>query len=159
MATVLHICLIVFFCELRVIWMPDRLHRAGFTEVTKMDDALRLFFGTFRTLSIKPERVDVKEALGRVLAEDIVAKQWIPPTDRSAMDGYAVRSQDTRNASDENPAVLQVVGESRLGEASRASVKAGEAVAVATGSMIPCGADTVVTVERTNSIRGGRIEV
>ncbi len=96
------------------------------------------------------EEVPVREALDRVLAENIVALIDIPPYDRAAMDGYAVFSSDTIGASPENPRILRIVGESDIGRPFGGSVGRGEAVYVHTGSQIPPGADAVVPVEFTD---------
>ncbi len=95
------------------------------------------------------ERVHILAALGRVLAEDVVAPRPIPPWANSAMDGYAVRAADVAGASGENPVTLRVIEELQAGfEASRA-VGPGEAIRIMTGAPIPEGADAVVMVELT----------
>lgn len=137
----------------------DHLRSEGFRNITKIDDALRIFFDALGTPAIKLEPVSIQKALGRILSEDVVANQFIPSTDQSVMDGYAVRSEDVQNASQENPVILEVVGESRLGEVCKTTVKSGTVVAVATGSMIPSGADTVVIIERTKYLPENKIAV
>jgi molybdopterin molybdotransferase len=72
-----------------------------------VEEALKEILNTIRPLGM--EKVNILEALGRVIGEDIYAPRNIPPKDNSAMDGYAVRSQDTISASKESPAVLEVV--------------------------------------------------
>jgi molybdopterin-guanine dinucleotide biosynthesis protein MobB len=95
--------------------------------------------------------VPVEKALRRVAARDLHASHDIPRFDRAAMDGYAVRSKDTVNATDEHPARLEVVGEihPRIGELPRLARK--QAVHIATGGPIPPGADAVVREEDTRS--------
>ena len=137
----------------------DHLHSEGFQKVTKVDDALRIFIGAIHWPPPKTESVILFEALGRVLGEDIVSRQFMPAVARSVMDGYAVRSADIANASEEHPITLEVTGESRIGEACRTVVKAGQAVTVATGSMIPLGSDGVVMVEKTQNLSGHKIGV
>jgi molybdopterin molybdotransferase len=95
------------------------------------------------------EQVDLAACRGRVLAEDVSAPRDSPSFDRSAVDGYALRSADTAAASAETPAALTYSGEVPMGTISRVDVGPGRAVWVATGSMIPEGADGVVMVERT----------
>ncbi|WP_457615199.1 molybdopterin molybdotransferase MoeA [Methanopyrus sp.] len=91
----------------------------------------------------KPETVEVGPELpGRVLAKDVRAERPSPPFTRSAMDGYAVRSEDA-----EPGARLKVVGESRIGEGTDVEVGPGEAVYVDTGAPVPKGADAVIPVE------------
>jgi molybdopterin molybdotransferase len=137
----------------------NHLHTEGFRELTKVDDALRILFGTLREQPVRLESVAVERALGRYLGKDVVANQYLPTLDRSVIDGYAIRAEDVRSASQENPVILRVVGESRLGETPRTQVGRGECVAVGTGSVIPKGADAVVMVERTIKLPAKRIGV
>jgi len=96
-----------------------------------------------------PHDVALDEARGRVLAADAHAPLDSPAFDRSAMDGYAVRAADMAAATDDTPARLFYVGDVPMGTASAVRVAPGQAVWVATGSMIPDGADSVIMVERT----------
>lgn len=95
------------------------------------------------------EKVSVLEALGRVIAEDVVAPRNLPPYDNSGMDGYAVRSEDIRNASEANPVRLEVLEDLRAGFISEKTVWKGQAIRIMTGAPIPKGADAVVPVEET----------
>jgi molybdopterin molybdotransferase len=95
------------------------------------------------------EQVDLAACRGRVLAEDVSAPRDSPAFDRSAVDGYALRSAETTTASADTPAALIYAGDVPMGAASALAVGPGRAVWVATGSMIPDGADGVVMVERT----------
>jgi molybdopterin molybdotransferase len=95
------------------------------------------------------ERVSILEAQGRVLAEDIFSARDIPPWDNSAMDGYALRSQDIQTAAPELPALLRVLGDLPAGRVFAGRVGPGEAVRIMTGAPLPAGADTVVPVEET----------
>ncbi len=112
--------------------------------------------------NIKPvtrtEIIDIDDASGRVLAEDIVATLSTPPFDRAAMDGYAVKAKDTFNAGQLNPKVLNLVGELQAGETPRKRVNTGECIQIATGAMMPRGADAVVMVEDTEA-ENGRVKV
>ncbi|HMM80794.1 MAG TPA: molybdopterin molybdotransferase MoeA [Pyrinomonadaceae bacterium] len=93
------------------------------------------------------ERVALRDAVGRYLAEDIVADGDQPPFDRSMMDGFAVVAADVANA----PATLRIVGESAAGRGWHHEMKRGEAVRIMTGAPVPAGADTVQRVELTRS--------
>jgi molybdopterin molybdotransferase len=137
----------------------SHIREEGFKSLTSIDDALHLFLKAIGEPIVKSEVVDAHKALGRILGEDIIADRLIPATDRSIMDGYAVRSQDVQAASETNPIILRVVGESKVGEVCRTKLGAGQAVAVATGSMIPSGADTVAILERTKALPGNKIAV
>jgi molybdopterin molybdotransferase len=94
----------------------------------------------------------LSEALGRVVAEPVVARTALPPWDNSAMDGYAVRAADTAGAAEDAPIRLEVVGEVRAGEAPDVEVPRGGAVRIATGAPIPPRADGVVQVELTTPL-------
>lgn len=100
--------------------------------------------------ALAPEPVALTDALGRVLAEPITATADVPPFENSAMDGFAVRSQDTGLAG----ARLRVVGESRAGTPASVSVGPGEACAISTGAAMPSGADAVIRVEDTQTTDG-----
>jgi molybdenum cofactor synthesis domain-containing protein len=93
--------------------------------------------------------VPVADALGLVLAADVVAGEPVPPFANTAMDGYAVRAADTVGATDAAPVRLRVVGELPAGHAPTVPVGPGEAIRIMTGAPIPHGADAIVMVERT----------
>jgi molybdopterin molybdotransferase len=98
------------------------------------------------------ESVFLSEALGRIVAEDVVSTTALPPWDNSAMDGYAIRAADTQGASEASPRRLELIGEVRAGEAPANEVRRGTAMRIATGAPIPAGADAVVQVELTTPI-------
>ncbi|MEM3570978.1 MAG: molybdopterin molybdenumtransferase MoeA, partial [Candidatus Bathyarchaeia archaeon] len=75
----------------------------GFKETIKVEDALNRFFNEFKDKKLDSELIDLKDALNRVLAEDIISKVDIPPFDRSAVDGYALKAENTYGASEDNP--------------------------------------------------------
>jgi molybdopterin molybdotransferase len=91
---------------------------------------------------LETERVDVLGALGRTLAEPVVARRAIPPWPNSSMDGYAVRAEDTRRG-----AALAIVGRVEAGEVPARGVGQGEAMRIFTGAPLPEGADTVLPQE------------
>src|SRR5712691_10515202 len=108
---------------------------------------------TARTRPFELERIFLADALGRILAEDIVADSDLPPFDRAQMDGYAVRAADVANA----PARLRVVGESAAGSGWHQQMKPGEAVRIMTGAPVPVGADAVQKVELTREVDSGAV--
>ena len=85
------------------------------------------------------ERVGIEQALGRVLAQDVTADSDLPPFDRSQMDGYAVRAEDTSEA----PVRLKIVGESAAGKGWHHQLQEGQAVRIMTGAPVPVGANAV----------------
>jgi molybdopterin molybdotransferase len=95
------------------------------------------------------ERIPLNEALGRYLAEPVIAPVDLPPFDNSAMDGYAVRGEDLRGASASSPVALRLRGTVAAGEAGLIPVESGACVRVFTGSPLPPGADAVVMQEDT----------
>jgi molybdopterin molybdotransferase len=104
------------------------------------------------TPSLGAEEVPLTEVLGRVLAEDVSTDADLPPFDRSAMDGYAVRASDVAHA----PVVLEVAGQIRAGQWPDQPLPPGQAVQVMTGAPVPAGATAVQPVEKTRAIDGGR---
>src|SRR5947208_5363618 len=106
-----------------------------------------------KTAPLEVERVEIADAVGRVLAEDVFADTDLPPFDRAQMDGYAVRSADLR----EVPARLRVVGEAAAGSGWRGRLQTGEAVRIMTGAPLPVGADSVQQVEVTREEEEGRV--
>jgi molybdopterin molybdotransferase len=104
------------------------------------------------------ETVATAEALGRVLAEDTSAPVDLPHFPRSAMDGYAVRAEDTHGATEGLPACLKVAGEVAMGKPAGVKLAPGEAALIHTGGMLPEGADAVVMVENTRGVDASMIE-
>ncbi len=99
---------------------------------------------------LEPVRIPLLEALGQVLAEDVVAPFDIPPLDNTAMDGYAVRFADTEGATDSAPRELRVTGDLAAGYVMETTIGPGEAVRIMTGAPMPPGSDAVVPFEETD---------
>ncbi len=106
--------------------------------------------GGITTLGV--EEVPLLKALGQVAAEDVKANASSPPFDRSMVDGYAVKSTDTYEASENNPIPLKVVGKAEVGKIPGFQIKHGECAEIATGAPIPRGANAVVMVEYTKKL-------
>ena len=104
------------------------------------------------------EKVNILDSLGRVIGEDIYANRNIPPRDNSAMDGYAVRWEDTRGASREKPVVLNVIENLPAGAIPRKTVGEGASSRIMTGAPVPDGADAVVRVEDTTK-HGRKVKI
>jgi len=101
--------------------------------------------------SLAPETVAVAEAQGRVLAEDILSSRILPPADCSAMDGYAIHSASSANASEDAPASLRVAFEVAAGGVADCPLKPQEAARIFTGAPVPPGADAVVMQEHVET--------
>jgi molybdopterin molybdotransferase len=108
---------------------------------------------------VVPEEIETSLALGRVTAAPITAPQPLPSFPRATVDGFAVRAADTFGASDSLPAYLQVVGEIPMGVQPEIVLAPAQSALVHTGGMLPDGADAVVMVEHTQSVRPGEVEV
>ena len=105
------------------------------------------------------ETVPLGSAMGRVLAEDIAATEYVPDFDRSTVDGYALRARDTFGCTDAIPAILPMQGEVLMGEGAEFELNPEECVAVPTGGALPRGADSVVMVEYTEDYGDGTIGI
>ncbi|MFH1216647.1 MAG: gephyrin-like molybdotransferase Glp [Pseudomonadota bacterium] len=115
-------------------------------------------FADFKSLA--GERIPLAEGLGRVLAENVLAAESLPPFSRSTMDGYAVRARDTFGCSESEPALLSVSGEITMGKSGRAiSLKPGETARIWTGGELAEKSDAVVMIEYTNQIDDSTIEI
>jgi len=122
----------------------------GFKKLTSVDDALRTFLGEVKTKRSKAIVIPLHSALNRVLAEDVIAEEDLPRFDRSAVDGYAVRAEDTFEASQFKPKTLRITDEDEINSK--------QAKQIWTGNPFPKGANAVVMLENTKRIND-RIEV
>jgi len=119
----------------------------GFVSRATVDEALAWLNGQVQTLPA--EKIALSDAVGRVLAVDVVSQFDVPGFDRAMMDGYAVVAADTQGASPYNPLPLTVLGTALPGQPFLGSVAPGQAVRVMTGAPMPDGADAVLPAEVT----------
>ena len=129
-----------------------------FKSTISLDEARRLLAEGVRPIA-RIERVALADTAGRVAAADITSAMDVPPFARSAMDGYAVVSADTRSATREIPVCLRIVDRIHAGQVPRRPVAPGECSEIATGAPLPDGADAVVMVEQTRAMDDDRVEV
>ena len=127
-------------------------------EVKTPEEVLRLIEKEFKPIG-RSEAVPLAEAHGRVLAEDIRATEYVPDFDRSTVDGYALRAKDTFGCSDAVPAILNLVGEIRMGEGAEIRVPRDSCAYVPTGGAIPEGCDCAVMIEYTEDYGDGTIGI
>ena len=127
-------------------------------EVKTPEEVLRLIETEFKPLG-RTETVSLAEALGRVLAEELKAEEYVPDFDRSTVDGYACRAKDTFGCSDAIPAILNLVGEVRMGEGTSMPVPRDGCVYVPTGGAIPEGCDCAVMIEYSEDYGDGTIGI
>ncbi len=135
----------------------DAVRRAArqeqFLEIVSAEEARRRFDAAIDRSPLEPETLPLAAALSRVLAADVIAPTDAPPFDRSTVDGFAVRAADTVGASDGAPRYLTLNAEViACGVEPRIEVMPGTATAIATGGVIPRGADAVVMIEQTELI-------
>jgi len=125
-----------------------------FLDVIDRDEADRRFRAAVRAAPRGEETIALDTALGRVLARDVVAPVDVPSFDRSNFDGFAVRAIDTYAAQEESPRTLELLSQ-RLATAvvPQVEVRPGSAVTIATGGMMPRGADAVVMIEHAEADR------
>lgn len=124
-----------------------------FLNVIDRDEAHRRFWEALQPVALPSETIPLAESLGRVLAETVYSTVDVPSFDRSNVDGYAVRSADVIGVSEEAPVSLQLHPEEiSTGKVPTVTVQPGMAITIATGGMLPRGADAVVMVEHTDVI-------
>jgi putative molybdopterin biosynthesis protein len=140
--------------------MPnDHLQQNQFLEVIDRDEAERRFHAALDLRPLPAEDVPLGEGLNRVLAGDVVAPVDVPGFDRSNVDGFAVQASDTFGASEDRPRALRLAPDALVpGVAPRQAVTAGAAIPIATGAVVPRGADAVVMIEHTD-VAGDRLSV
>jgi molybdopterin molybdotransferase len=113
----------------------------------KVQTPEQLYQKMVRFKPLSHEKVPIGESLHRVLAEDALSPVNLPEFPRSTVDGFALKAKDTFGASEKNPAILRMIGEILMGQVSDMEVNDGESVKVATGGMVPKGADAVEMLE------------
>ncbi|MCD6241573.1 molybdopterin molybdotransferase MoeA [Candidatus Bathyarchaeota archaeon] len=123
----------------------------GFKELTPIEKALKLFFDAVKPRKLESELVPVQEAYGRITAKDIIASKDLPPFNRSAVDGYAVRAEDTFEASPFQPKTLKIT--------EGKEVRQGEAKLIWTGNPLPRGSNAVIMIEHTKKLSENEIAV
>ena len=125
--------------------------------VVTPDEALNMLAREFGALRTPPEPCPLNSARGRVLAEDVLAREFVPGFDRSAVDGYAVLASDTFGCGEATPALLRLAGAVEMGQAPGFALCPGECAAIPTGGRLPEGADAVVMLEYAEDYGGGLI--
>ena len=124
----------------------------GFKTLTKVDEALKLIDERVTHKVEGYEEVEISEAMNRICYEDVISPVNVPPFNRAAMDGYAVKAEDTTSASIKNPIILKVIGCIDVGGAAEIELKPGCAIEISTGAPMPKGADAVIPYEETRRI-------
>ena len=134
----------------------DAARLKPFFRVVSPDDARAAIR---RAAPVGTEHIAVRAAARRVLAADLAAPIDLPHFHRANMDGYAVRAADTFGASASVPAYLKIAGTIEMGQEAARPLRKGQAMRIATGGMLPRGADAVVMVEHTDELGDGTVEL
>src|SRR5512135_3272551 len=121
-----------------------------FRRLLTFDEAKKAISEHLQSEPLGEQVVPLLEAQNHVLADNITSTMDIPPFNRSTVDGYAVKAEDTFGAEENEPLKLRVNGFVAIGELPKMRVEKGEAAEIVTGAPIPDGADAVVMVEDTN---------
>ena len=122
-------------------------------------DATDLILNSITEIKVGTEKVKTPESLGRVVRKSYQSESILPSFDKSSVDGFSVRAQDTFGASDSLPQYLKVVGEVPMGQETELIISEGQAATTYTGGMLAGDADSVVMIEYTNRIDANTIEV
>ncbi len=128
----------------------------AFFKVVTPQEARRLLLDT---PPVETEKIGTIQARGRVVAEDLYSRVDLPHFHRAAMDGYAVKAEDTFGAGTSLPAYLKLVGTVEMGKEVTQTLGKGEAMRISTGGMLPPESDGVVMVEYTEEVANQRVEV
>lgn len=114
--------------------------------MVKVEEALNIIIKEAHEL--ETEKVDILDSLNKILGENIYSKDNLPPFDKSAMDGYAIKSADTQHINGEAKVILNIVGTIKAGDSSDYQLNSGEAFKIMTGAPLPSGADCVIEIEK-----------
>lgn len=125
----------------------DDVRMRGFRVRKQVDEVLTWIDS--KSTRMSSAQIDVSDAAGRVLAQDVASKVAVPAFDRAMMDGFALHANDTAGAAPYNPLTIRVVGKVLPGETFDGTVNPGEAVSIMTGAPLPLGADAVLPAEKT----------
>ncbi|MGC8497517.1 MAG: molybdopterin biosynthesis protein [Thermoplasmata archaeon] len=106
----------------------------------------------FADIMLEPENINIEDSVSRILAQDIESNIDSPPFDRAEVDGYAVSSQDVEYAEEDHPVILNVEGMAKIGEKALMLHGEGNCIEIATGALVPSGADSIVMVEYTKKV-------
>ncbi len=119
----------------------------GFSEYIRLERAREIIFSEVEEL--ETEKIPFHKSDGRVLSQDVESEVDVPPFDRSAMDGYAVRAEDTFGADENDPIELEVIASIEIGSYPDLELGKGEVAKISTGAPLPRGADAVIKIEET----------
>ncbi|MBC8590992.1 molybdopterin molybdotransferase MoeA [Wansuia hejianensis] len=123
-----------------------------FFDVVSIEEAIKLTKDNFRDYRFQLEEVHILKSIDRVVGEDIHSNIDVPEFNRSTVDGYGINIIDSHGATDSIPSILNILGQVKMGEETKYSIKSGDTVYIPTGGMIPKGVDGVVMIENTEKL-------
>ncbi|MDR2545375.1 MAG: molybdopterin molybdenumtransferase MoeA [Methanobrevibacter sp.] len=124
-----------------------------FLKIIDVEEAKKIIRNLFKeTYKLKSENIPVGDAYNRIVSEDILSTIDLPIFDRALKDGYAIKSEDSFGANEENPKILNCIDKVEAGSFSKKTIKTGECIEISTGAPIPDGADAVVMVEYSEKL-------
>ena len=123
-----------------------------FFNVVSIKEGRSIMKENFKDYKFTLQYINIDNCLNRVLAEDIYSKINVPEFNRSTVDGYSIKAEDSHGATSSIPSIINILGEINMGEAIKSSVKSGEAYYVPTGGMIPEGANGMIMIENTEKM-------
>ena len=131
---------------------------AGFKHLTPTHEAIQTLLQNL-SVRLEEEEAAVDTSLGRILAANVISNVDVPPFDRSAMDGFAVKAEDTYSASASTPITLRLVSELHIEDTPRMEVGKNQCASIVTGAQLPAGSNAVVMVEYTKRLNDTTIEI
>ena len=130
-----------------------------FFNVLSVDEVKKILKNNFGNIKIKSEKINIINSLDKILSKDIISEVNVPDFNRSTVDGYAIKSNDSHGCSDFMPSFLNIVGEVEMGGIAKESISFGNAIYVPTGGMIPEGADAVIMIEYVEKLDENTIAI
>lgn len=128
-------------------------------KVKSAQEVLSIINEHFSSFKLEEETLDIKNAIGRITAENISSNEDIPGFNRSSVDGYAVISSDTFGAGESIPAQLELIGNVLMGQTPKFNIKSGQTAYIPTGGELPENADAVIMIEYTENYNDGFIYI
>ena len=130
-----------------------------FFNVMSLDDCKKIVEGRLKKRALEKTNKNTADAVNFVLAEDVKSPDYFPPYTRSTVDGFAIRAEDAYCSSTSIPAFLKIKGKILMGEMPAISLEKGEAIQIATGGVLPKGANAVVMVENVEELGGEKSDI
>lgn len=123
-----------------------------FFNIVSIKEGRKIMIDNFKNYEFSIEYVDIENCLNKILAEDIYSNTDVPEFNRSTVDGYSIKAEDSHGANVAIPSIINILGEVNMGESINYSVSSGESYYVPTGGMVPEGSNGVIMIENTEKM-------